>query len=125
MQSSELNKENINKLVVTFYTRVLKDENISSFFIEKLGEDLKSEKWKKHIEILTDFWSTLVMGTSDYRGFPFPPHAQMQGLKKESFEAWITLFFDSVDKVFTEEIAFKFKEKSTIIAGNFMRNLGI
>ena len=35
MQSNEITKENINKLVITFYTKVLKDEKISPFFIEK------------------------------------------------------------------------------------------
>lgn len=125
MQTSELNRKNINKLVVTFYTKVLKEEEISSFFIERLGPNLKTQEWKTHIQLLTDFWSTLIMGVSDYKGFPFPPHAQMQGLKQESFRAWITLFFESVDSIFTEEVASKFKEKSSIIASNFMRNLGI
>ncbi|NCB14217.1 MAG: globin, partial [Erysipelotrichia bacterium] len=49
MQSNEITKENINKLVVTFYTKVLKDEKISPFFIEKLGSDMKSEIWQKNI----------------------------------------------------------------------------
>ena len=36
MQSNEITKENINKLVITFYTKVMKNEKISPFFIEKL-----------------------------------------------------------------------------------------
>ena len=42
MQNNEITKENINQLVVTFYTKVLKNEKISTFFIEKLGSDMKS-----------------------------------------------------------------------------------
>ena len=41
MQSNEITKENINKLVITFYTKVLKDEKISPFFIYILGADMK------------------------------------------------------------------------------------
>lgn len=125
MQTNELNRKNINKLVVTFYTVVLENKKLAPFFIEHLGEDMNNEKWTTHMQLLTDFWSTLVMGVEDYKGFPFPPHAQMHGLDREAFETWIELFFKSVDSIFTEDIALKFKEKSSIIASNFMRNLGI
>ena len=125
MQENEITKENINRLVVTFYTKVLKNEKIAPFFIEKLGSDMKSDIWKKHIQLLTDFWYTISFGRGEYNGSPFAPHMQIKGLEKESFQNWLTLFFDSLDKIYTEEIAAKFKERSSIIASNFMRNLGI
>ena len=87
--------------------------------------DLKSDIWQKHITILTNFWYTISHGYGEYNGSPFAPHMQIQGLHKEAFETWLRLFFSSVDKIFTEDIANKFKERSSIIAGNFMRNLGI
>ena len=125
MLENEITKENLNKLVVTFYTRVLKDETLAPFFIEKLGDDLKSDIWQKHITLLTNFWYTISHGRGEYNGSPFAPHLQIQGLHKEAFEAWLRLFFSSVDKIFIEDIANKFKERSSIIASNFMRNLGI
>ena len=125
MQSNEITKENLNKLVVTFYTKVLKDETIAPFFIEKLGDDMKSEIWQKHITLLTNFWYTISHGQGEYNGSPFAPHMQISGLSREAFEAWLKLFFSSVDKIYVEEVASKFKERSSIIASNFMRNLGI
>jgi hemoglobin len=125
MQSNEITKENINKLVITFYTKVLKNEKISPFFIEKLGADMKSEVWQKHIILLTDFWYTISFGRGNYNGSPFAPHMQISGLDRESFEAWLKLFFESLDKLYTEDIALKFKERASIIASNFMRNLAI
>lgn len=125
MQSNEITKENINKLVITFYTRVLKNEKISPFFIEKLGPDMKSEIWQKHITLLTNFWFTISFGRGEYNGSPFAPHLQISGLDRESFETWLKLFFESLDKLYTEDIALKFKERASIIASNFMRNLGI
>ena len=124
MQTDILDKDSINKLVVTFYTRVLKNEKLAPFFIEHLGEDLNSHKWDGHMQLLTQFWTTVMTGSDDYNGFPFPPHAHM-GLDKEAFENWIEVFFETVDELFIEEIANRFKEKSSIIASNFMRNLGI
>ena len=125
MQNNEITKENINQLVVTFYTKVLKNEKISPFFIEKLGPDMKSEIWQKHITLLTDFWYTISFGRGNYNGSPFAPHMQISGLDRESFEKWLKLFFESLDKLYTEDIALKFKERASIIASNFMRNLSI
>lgn len=125
MLNTEITKENLNKLVVTFYTRVLKDEKIAPFFIEKLGSDMSSELWQKHITLLTNFWYTISHGRGEYNGSPFAPHMQISGLDKESFETWLRLFFSSVEKIYVEDIANKFKERSSIIASNFMRNLGI
>ena len=110
MQSNEITKENINKLVVTFYTKVLKDEKISPFFIEKLGADMKSEIWQKHITLLTNFWFTISFGRGEYNGSPFAPHMQISGLDRESFETWLKLFFEALDKIYVEDIALKFKE---------------
>jgi hemoglobin len=123
--NTEITKENLNKLVVTFYTRVLKDEKIAPFFIEKLGSDMSSELWQKHITLLTNFWYTISHGRGEYNGSPFAPHMQISDLSRKAFEAWLELFFSSVDKIYVEEIANKFKERSSIIASNFMRNLGI
>ena len=125
MQSNEITKENINKLVITFYTKVLKDEKISPFFIEKLGADMKSEIWQKHITLLTNFWFTISFGRGEYIGSPFAPHMQISGLDRESFERWLKLFFEALDKIYVEDIALKFKERASIIASNFMRNLSI
>ena len=125
MQNNEITKENINQLVVTFYTKVLKNEKISPFFIEKLGSDMKSEIWQKHIKILTDFWYTISFGHGDYNGSPFSLHMQISWLDRESFETWIKLFCETLDKLHTENIAAKFKERASIIASNFMRNLRI
>jgi hemoglobin len=125
MLHDELNKDNVNKLVVLFYKQTLGNEKLAPYFIEKLGDDLSNETWQKHIELLTKFWLTLLTGKGDYKGAPFPPHLEISNLDQEAFETWIKLFFSSVDKLYVEKIALKFKEKSSIIASNFMRNLGI
>ncbi|MGB5794154.1 group III truncated hemoglobin [Poseidonibacter sp.] len=123
MKSDELTKENINKLVIIFYTKVLNNEKLGPFFVQKLGDDMNSDIWQEHIKLLTEFWYTMLTGLGNYNGRPFPPHAQIMGLNREAFEKWLELFFQSVDKVFDERIANKFKERSSIIASNFMRNL--
>ena len=125
MQNSEVTRENLNKMVVIFYTKILQDELVGPFFIEKLGDDLKSEQWDTHIKLLTDFWASIALGDPTYRGNPFAPHASLENLSREAFSRWLELFSETLDIVYTSQIADQFKQRSTVIAGNFMRNLAL
>jgi len=123
MLHNEITKENIKIMVVKFYSVVLKDEEVGPFFIEKLGANLNTFLWQTHIELLTNFWASIALGDTTYRGNPFAPHSRLNGLKRETFDQWLVLFFGVLDTLYEPEVAMQFKERSTIIAGNFMRNL--
>ena len=125
MQANEITKDNIETMVMNFYRRVLEDEIVGPFFIEKLGDDMNNEQWQPHLELLINFWASIALGDTSYRGNPFAPHLHLGELKRETFEQWLKLFFATLDEVYEPQIANQFKERSTIIAGNFMRNLGI
>lgn len=125
MLNSEVNKENLNRMVVSFYSKILNDDIVGPFFIEKLGSDLKSEEWKAHIELLTNFWASIAIGDTEYRGNPFAPHMHLNGLSRAAFTQWLVVFFETVDSVYEPQIANFFKQRSETVAGNFMRNLGL
>ena len=125
MQSNEITKENIRTMVNTFYVKILKDDIVGPFFIAKLGDDMSNEYWLPHLDLLVNFWASIAMGDTDYRGNPFAPHTQLGELKRETFEQWLVLFSETLDEVYVPSVAAQFKERSTIIAGNFMRNLRI
>jgi len=125
MPYNEVTKENLRKMVNIFYAKILKDEVVGPFFIEKLGNDLQSDTWQTHLELLTNFWVSITMGDTAYKGNPFAPHMKLQNLSKEAFSRWLELFAETVESVYNPEIANFFKQRSTIIAGNFMRNLGL
>lgn len=124
-EEQEITKENIRTMVDLFYAKVLKDKTLSPFFVEKLGSDLKSEEWQTHLVTLTDFWASLTLGDTSYRGQPVKPHMHMEGLQASTFTAWLTLFFETVDSLYSEELAAVFKSRSQMIATNFMRMLGL
>jgi len=42
-----------------------------------------------------------------------------------TFERWLELFFETVDRLYTKESADIFKTRSQTIANNFMKLLGI
>lgn len=125
MLASEISKENLTTLVDRFYTKVLKDATVGPFFIEKLGPDMESDLWKPHLTLIRDFWASIALGDTAYRGTPFAPHLQIEGIHADAFSQWLVLFFETLDTIFEPQIAALFKERATIIAGNFMRNLGL
>ena len=125
MLANEITKENIETMVMNFYRRVLKDDIVGPFFIAKLGDDMTNDYWKPHLQLLVDFWASIALGDTAYRGNPFAPHMMVGELSREVFEQWLVLFFATLDEMYEPQVADMFKERSTIIAGNFMRNLGI
>ena len=125
MQAEKITHENIRTLVMSFYAKIIDDDIVGPFFKAKLGEDINDEHWVTHLETIVGFWTSLAFGTPQYSGNLFLPHTQLGDLKRETFEQWLKLFAQTLDEVYVESIAAKFKERSQIIAGNFMRNLMI
>jgi len=125
MQEDKITHENIRKFVMDFYAKIIHDDIVGPFFIAKLGEDINSEIWQTHLETIVGFWTSLAFGKPRYTGSLFVPHTKLGDVKRETFEQWLKLFADTLDEVYISAIAEKFKERSQIIAGNFMRNLKI
>lgn len=120
-----INKENINEMVVAFYTKILSEKNdVSQVFINRIGPDITSEKWQEHIHTLTNFWAMIGLGDDEYRGSPMAPHFDM-GLSREMFVLWLKMFFELIDSLYEPKLAEVFKTRAEDIAGNFMRVLGV
>ena len=125
MQAEKITHENIRTLVMNFYAKIINDDIVGPFFIAKLGEDIHSELWQTHLETIVGFWTSLAFGKPRYNGNLFLPHTQLGQLKRETFEQWLKLFAETLDEVYVERIAESFKERSRLIARNFMNNLMI
>lgn len=125
MKEKTITKENIKKLVHTFYPMILSDQITAPYFIAKLGSDINSPVWQEHLELLTNFWSSLALGDGTYTGNPLGAHFSLEGLDKEAFDRWLELFAKAIDKVYENSAGEFFKQRSQIIARNFMVNLGI
>lgn len=125
MLENEFTRMNLRRMVITFYTNVLKDELLASFFIDKLGPHMDSKTWGEHLDLLTDFWASICLNDPKYSGSPFAPHMELEGLKTETFHRWIKLFFQTLDEVYEQQLADQLKNRGNLIAGNFMRNLGL
>jgi len=118
-----LTKENINKMVITFYTKILKEDGeVAQVFKGKLGDDLTSGVWKDHIKVLTNFWAMIALHDSEYQGNPMRAHLNLP-LSRDKFGSWLVMFFEVVDSLYEPEIGIIFKSRAENIAKNFMKNL--
>lgn len=120
-----INKENINEMVLAFYTKILSEKNaVSQVFIDKLGADITSDVWQEHIETLTKFWAMIALQDDEYRGSPMAPHFDL-GLTREMFGMWLSMFFELIDSLYEPKLATVFKTRAEDIARNFMRVLAV
>ena len=125
MPYDTVDRDNIDGMVREFYGIVLKDEMLAPIFIKSLGDDLNEGKWHEHLNTLTQFWLLMMTGEKGYQGDPFPPHAFLGPLHRETFERWLKLFNKTVHHLFVPEIAEKFYTKADKLAEQFMDNLGV
>lgn len=124
MLQKEITPENIKLFVVTFYTKTIQDEKIGHYFSEILGDDITNKAWLEHIDILTDFWSSMLLGEKSYRGSPFAPHIAMN-LKREDFKQWLILLEETLDEIYENKTSQPFIQIGHVISTNFMRNLNL
>lgn len=79
----------IRRLVETFYGRVRQDAELGPIF------DAHVDDWGAHFDMLSDFWSALLLGTRRFKGAPVPRHAALPNLDWPLFERWLELFHDT------------------------------
>lgn len=125
MLASEVNRDNLSKMVRTFYKMILEDKTINPYFIMALGNDLQSQEWQEHYKILEDFWLMLMTGKKVYTRDAFEPHENMAELYRETFERWLELFNEVVHLYYTPKLAKKFYKRAEVLSRKFMQWLEI
>lgn len=120
-----ITRENLRTLMTLFYTRAIGDEVLGPFFIHQLGDDITSEDWIEHIELLADFWLAELLGEKTYKGNIYGAHIKVPHINRESFKRWIELFSISADDVYLPEISECFKKKGIFFSEDFIRYLNI
>jgi hemoglobin len=114
-----VSEEDIKLLVDSFYDKVNKQADLSYIFNEFAHVD-----WKSHLPKMYDFWSSILFGSMKYSGQPFPKHLALP-LKKENFDQWLSLFFDTVDEHFNGPKADESKIRASVIAKTFLYKMGL
>lgn len=106
--------------MTSFYEKAMDDEVLSPFFIDEIGDDITSEDWIDHIELLADFWLAKLLGENTYYGNFVGAHVKMPHLKRETFTRWLELFSATADEVYVPDIAEVFKKKGAQFSKQFL-----
>lgn len=81
----DVSEDELKAMVRAFYSEAMEDPLIGPVFARHVAD------WDHHFQIVQNFWSRALLGTSRYAGSPFTPHLEMN-LKPEFFERWVALF---------------------------------
>ena len=114
MKPAITTRADIEKLVTTFYDRVKPNPEIGFIFTEVVQMD-----WDKHIPIIVDFWETILLDNPVYKKNAMEVHYDLNkkvALQKIHFDAWLTLFYQTVDELFEGTTAELAKKRAKSIA---------
>jgi truncated hemoglobin YjbI len=117
---TEINYESLTILMTRFYEKVAVDKVLAPYFFEELGDDLKSEEWLDHIELLVNFWLAKINGEDTYFGNFIGAHAKMRHIHKEAYNDWLVLFSLSSDETYIPEVSNIFKKKAFQFVRQFL-----
>jgi hemoglobin len=85
--ASLISEEEIRPLVERFYERVRADPLLAPIFQAAVAD------WQDHHARLTDFWSSIMLGTGRYKGNPVALHLiHADGMTAERFDRWLELW---------------------------------
>ncbi len=100
--SDLINRQDIEKLIDSFYEKVHKEPKLAPYF--KIPE----EKWKIHLERTANFWENWLFDTKNYNGGLMWVHLEKHQeipIKTEQFERWLALWFLSIDELYAGDKA--------------------
>jgi len=96
-------REDIEQLVNSFYTKVIRDEKIALFFT-----DIAKVNWDQHLPKMYSFWESILFGQMTYKGNPMGAHFpinEIKAMEQEHFDRWLELWTETVEENFSGENA--------------------
>lgn len=107
----QLSEDAITLLVNEFYARIRKDDVLAPVFAHAIPGD-----WEPHLQIMRNFWSSVMLTSGRYKGNPVAKHKRLEGVELDMFKRWLALFDETCRDMFTPAIAAEFKVKAERIA---------
>jgi hemoglobin len=107
-------REDIERLVDTFYDRIRTDDILGPIF-----NDVARVDWAEHLPKMYAFWDAVLFGTAGFKGNPLGVHlqlAELTALGAREFDRWLALFQANVDAQFSGPMAGEAKQRAARIA---------
>lgn len=115
-------RDDVAALVSAFYAKATPDPVIGKFFTEVV-----QLSWEKHIPLIVEFWSGLLLGQGSYRGNPMEAHQKLNQrakMEQQHFDRWLQLWTATVNELFEGPKANEAIERAQSIAGFMHYKLG-
>ncbi|ESU23117.1 globin [Flavobacterium enshiense DK69] len=117
MKGDIQNREDLSKLLHSFYAKIRANEEIGHFFNETITD------WEAHLEKLTDFWENNLFGVRKYYGNPVLAHVEVDekfdhSVSPNVFGLWLNLWFETLEELFeggnVETLKFRARKMGTV-----------
>jgi len=104
-------RDDVYKLVSTFYSRIRKDVYLGPIFEKHIHD------WPAHFEHLTTFWENSLFHTGKYKGNPLEIHEKVDkeeqhSINEQHFGVWLNHWVQTIDDLYSGENASILKLKA-------------
>ena len=118
MNRDDLGDEQLRTLVHAFYAKVRADAVLGPVFNAAVDD------WDEHLERLTAFWSSVMLGSGRYKGNPMAAHLKLrQEIEPAMFARWLGLWKETAAQVLPPPAAALIGEKADRIAESLQLGL--
>jgi hemoglobin len=105
----------LGQLVRAFYSDARADPLLGPIFAAKVSD------WDVHIAKISDFWSSVMLGSGRYKGNPFGAHIPLRELiGPQHFRRWLSLWGDAARRTLKPSAAAQIEQKAHRIAESLM-----
>lgn len=121
MKTDISDRQDIEKLVNTFYSRVRESAELGYIF-----EEIAQVNWDTHLPRMYSFWASLLLDEHSFSGNPMKKHVELSRIApmtETEFTTWLRLFFGTVDDLFEGEKAEEAKKRAESIARIMMQKI--
>lgn len=114
-------RADIEQLISNFYTKVKTDTTIGIIFTE-----IVPISWEHHIPVIVNFWETILLDHPLYSNNAMDVHHKLNKiypLQKKHFDAWLQLFYTTLDEMFAGPITELAKKRAAGIAALMLHKM--
>lgn len=111
MKNDIKTKEDLKKIVTTFYSRIRKDVYLGPIFERHIQD------WPSHLEHSTAFWENSLFRTGQYHGNPLEIHQKLDKkegyrINEQHFGVWLNHWIQTIDDLFSGDNASLLKRRA-------------
>lgn len=116
---ADLDEALIGAVVDAFYAKARVDPLLGPIFTRAISD----ADWRRHLDLIADFWSSMLLATRRYNGRPMPKHLALDGLQDVHFVRWLALFRQTVEPLCSPATAALFIDRAERVAQSFRLSL--